>query len=103
MKAVENVAIIGAGNRFRNCTEECSEGFNVQMVDREAQYVARGRSIIEIFSRGIQRRIFLQDEVMPRLPELPMLLEQKIAAEDTDLVIEAVFEDFESRPRSFQP
>ena len=34
------------------------------MVDREAQYVARGRSIIENFlQEAIERRIFSQDEV----------------------------------------
>ena len=35
-----------------------------RQVDREAQYVARGRSIIENFlQEAIERRIFSQDEV----------------------------------------
>ena len=41
MKAVENVAIIGAGNMGSGIAQKSAqEGFNVQMVDREAQYVA---------------------------------------------------------------
>ena len=48
MKAVESVAIIGAGNMGSGIAQKSAqEGFDVQMVDREAQYVARGRSIIE--------------------------------------------------------
>ncbi|DAC71003.1 MAG TPA: hypothetical protein D7I16_01715, partial [Candidatus Poseidoniales archaeon] len=65
MKAVENVAIIGAGNMGSGIAQKSAqEGFNVQMVDREEQYVARGRSIVENFlQEAIERRIFSQDEV----------------------------------------
>ena len=65
MKAVENVAIVGAGNMGSGIAQKSAqEAFNVQMVDREEQYVARGRSIIENFhSEAIERRIFSQAEV----------------------------------------
>ena len=96
MKAVENVAIIGAGNMGSGIAQKSAqEGFNVQMVDREAQYVARGRSIIENFlQEAIERRIFSQDEVNATLGRISDVVGTENTAEDTDLVIEAVFEDF---------
>ena len=96
MKAVENVAIIGAGNMGSGIAQKSAqEGFNVQMVDREAQYVARGRSIIEYFLKeAIERRIFNQQEVDATLGRITDVVGTENTAEDTDLVIEAVFEDF---------
>ena len=96
MKAVENVAIIGAGNMGSGIAQKSAqEGFNVQMVDREAQYVARGRSIIENFLKeAIERRIFNQQEVDATLGRITDVVGTENTAEDTDLVIEAVFEDF---------
>ena len=96
MKAVENVAIVGAGNMGSGIAQKSAqEGFNVQMVDREAQYVARGRSIIENFLKeAIERRIFNQQEVDATLDRITDVVGTENTAEDTDLVIEAVFEDF---------
>ena len=97
MKAVENVAIIGAGNMGSGIAQKSAqEGFNVQMVDREAQYVARGRSIIENFlQEAIERRIFSEDEVNATLARITDVVGTENTAADTDLVIEAVFEDFD--------
>ena len=97
MKAVENVAIIGAGNMGSGIAQKSAqEGFNVQMVDREAQYVARGRSIIENFlQEAIERRIFSQDEVNATLGRITDVVGTENTAANTDLVIEAVFEDFD--------
>ncbi|MEC7180912.1 MAG: 3-hydroxyacyl-CoA dehydrogenase NAD-binding domain-containing protein, partial [Candidatus Thermoplasmatota archaeon] len=103
MKAVENVAIIGAGNMGSGIAQKSAqEGFNVQMVDREAQYVARGRSIIENFlQEAIERRIFSQDEVNATLARITDVVGTENTAADTDLVIEAVFEDFDIKTSVF--
>ena len=103
MKAVENVAIIGAGNMGSGIAQKSAqEGFNVQMVDREAQYVARGRSIIENFlQEAIERRIFSQDEVNATLGRISDVVGTENTAADTDLVIEAVFEDFDIKTAVF--
>ena len=58
MKAVQNVAIIGAGNMGSGIAQKSARRFNVQMVDREAQYVARGRSIIENFLQKQSNDVF---------------------------------------------
>ena len=103
MKAVENVAIIGAGNMGSGIAQKSAqEGFNVQMVDREAQYVARGRSIIENFlQEAIERRIFSQDEVNATLGRITDVVGTENTASNTDLVIEAVFEDFDIKTAVF--
>ncbi len=103
MKAVENVAIVGAGNMGSGIAQKSAqEAFNVQMVDREEQYVARGRSIIENFlSEAIERRIFSQAEVDATLNRITGVIGVENTAVDTDLVIEAVFEDFDIKTAVF--
>tara|TARA_B110000467_G_scaffold165007_1_gene197564 strand:- start:1633 stop:3726 length:2094 start_codon:yes stop_codon:yes gene_type:complete len=103
MKAVENVAIVGAGNMGSGIAQKSAqEAFNVQMVDREEQYVARGRSIIENFlSEAIERRIFSQAEVDATLNRITEVIGVENTAVDTDLVIEAVFEDFDIKTAVF--
>ena len=103
MKAVENVAIVGAGNMGSGIAQKSAqEAFNVQMVDREQQYVDRGRSIIENFlSEAIERRIFSQAEVDSTLNRITDVIGVENTAVDTDLVIEAVFEDFDIKTAVF--
>ena len=103
MKAVENVAIVGAGNMGSGIAQKSAqEAFNVQMVDREQQYVNRGRSIIENFlSEAIERRIFSQAEVDSTLNRITDVIGVENTAVDTDLVIEAVFEDFDIKTAVF--
>ena len=103
MKAVENVAIVGAGNMGSGIAQKSAqEAFSVQMVDREEQYVARGRSIIENFlSEAIERRIFSQAEVDATLNRITDVIGVENTAVDTDLVIEAVFEDFDIKTAVF--
>ena len=52
MQPVQSVAIIGAGNMGSGIAQKTAqEEFDVQMVDREEQWVARGQSIIAIFCK----------------------------------------------------
>ena len=50
MNTVNSVAIIGAGNMGSGIAQKSAqEQFNVQMVDREKQWVDRGEKIINDF------------------------------------------------------
>ena len=50
MQPVQRVAIIGAGNMGSGIAQKTAqEEFDVQMVDREAQWVERGQTIIADF------------------------------------------------------
>ena len=96
MNTVNSVAIIGAGNMGSGIAQKSSqEQFNVQMVDREKQWVDRGEKIIDDFlEEAIQRRIFKPEKVEEIKSRITGVVGTENVAPDTDLVIEAVFEDF---------
>ena len=99
MQPVQSVAIIGAGNMGSGIAQKTAqEEFDVQMVDREAQWVERGQKIIADFlSEAVERRIFSPDQVEQIKGRITGVIGTENTAADTDLVIEAVFEDLTSR------
>lgn len=103
MRPIESVAIIGAGNMGSGITQKTAqEEFKVQMVDREAQWVERGQSIISDFlSEAVERRIFSEKQVEEITSRITPVVGVENVAEDTDLVIEAVFEDFDIKTAVF--
>ena len=96
MQPVQSVAIIGAGNMGSGIAQKTAqEEFDVQMVDREAQWVERGQKIIADFlSEAVERRIFSPEQVEQIKRRITGVIGTENTAADTDLVIEAVFEDF---------
>jgi len=103
MNTVDSVAIIGAGNMGSGIAQKSAqEQFNVQMVDREKQWVDRGQKIISDFlEEAIQRRIFRQEQVEDIKSRITGVVGTENVAPNTDLVIEAVFEDFEIKRAVF--
>ena len=65
MQPIQRVAVVGAGNMGSGIAQKSAqEEFDVQMVDREAQWVERGQSIITNFlSEAVERRIFSPQQV----------------------------------------
>ncbi|MDE0954063.1 MAG: 3-hydroxyacyl-CoA dehydrogenase NAD-binding domain-containing protein [Candidatus Poseidoniales archaeon] len=104
MNTVDSVAIIGAGNMGSGIAQKSAqEQFNVQMVDREKQWVDRGQKIISDFlEEAIQRRIFRQEQVEDIKSRITGVVGTENVAPNTDLVIEAVFEDFEIKRAVFR-
>ena len=103
MNTVNSVAIIGAGNMGSGIAQKSAqEQFDVQMVDREKQWVDRGEKIINDFlEEAIQRRIFKPEKVEEIKNRITGVIGTENVAPDTDLVIEAVFEDFEIKKEVF--
>lgn len=103
MQPVQSVAIIGAGNMGSGIAQKTAqEEFDVQMVDREAQWVERGQGIISDFlAEAVERRIFSPDQVQGIKNRITGVVGVENTAEDTDLVIEAVFEDFDIKTAVF--
>ena len=103
MQPVQNVAIIGAGNMGSGIAQKTAqEEFNVQMVDREAQWVERGQTIISDFlTEAVERRIFSPQQVEDIKSRITGVVGTENTAVDTDLVIEAVFEDFDIKRSVF--
>ena len=61
---IRSVAIIGAGNMGSGIAQKSSsEGFSVQMVDHEQEWVDRGHATIEKFlDEAIGRKIFRPEQ-----------------------------------------
>jgi enoyl-CoA hydratase/3-hydroxyacyl-CoA dehydrogenase len=89
---------MGSGIAQKSAQEE----FMVQMVDREEKWVERGHSIIaEFLDEAIQRRIFREKEVEDIKNRITGVIGTENVNPDTDLIIEAVFEDFEIKKAVF--
>ena len=103
MRPIGSVAIIGAGNMGSGIAQKSAqEQFEVQMVDREEQWVERGQSIIANFlDEAIERRIFRETEAEQIKARIAGVVGTENVAKDTDLVIEAVFEDFDIKTAVF--
>ena len=103
MQPIQRVAIVGAGNMGSGIAQKTAqEEFDVQMVDREQQWVDRGQSIIANFlSEAVERRIFSPAQVEAIEGRITGVVGVENTAADTDLVIEAVFEDFDIKTAVF--
>ena len=103
MQPIQSVAIVGAGNMGSGIAQKSAqEEFDVQMVDREQQWVDRGQGIIADFlSEAVERRIFSPKQVDNIKNRITGVIGVENTAENTDLVIEAVFEDFDIKTAVF--
>ena len=104
MQPIQRVAIVGAGNMGSGIAQKSAqEEFDVQMVDREQQWVDRGQDIITNFlAEAVERRIFSPQQVAEIQGRITGVVGVENTASDTDLVIEAVFEDFDIKSAVFQ-
>ena len=103
MPAIETVAIIGSGNMGSGIAQKSAqEKFDVQMVDREEKWVKRGQEIIsDLLDQALERRIFSDKEIDSIKSRIEGVVGTENINPDTDLVIEAVFEDFEIKKEVF--
>ena len=104
MQPIQRVAIVGAGNMGSGIAQKSAqEEFDVQMVDREQQWVDRGQGIIANFlTEAVERRIFTEQQVDAIKGRITGVVGVENTAENTDLVIEAVFEDFDIKTAVFK-
>ena len=104
MGPIEKVAIIGAGNMGSGIAQKSAqERFEVQMVDREQEWVDRGNNIVsEFLKEAEERRIFSPKQVEQIKSRITGVVGTENVDPSTDLVIEAVFEDFEIKKSVFE-
>ncbi|RZD43263.1 MAG: 3-hydroxyacyl-CoA dehydrogenase [Methanobacteriota archaeon] len=104
MQPIQSVAIVGAGNMGSGIAQKTAqEEFDVQMVDREQQWVDRGQDIIANFlDEAVERRIFREAQVEAIKGRITGVVGVENTDADTDLVIEAVFEDFDVKTAVFE-
>ena len=103
MRTIERIAIIGAGNMGSGIAQKSAqEHFDIQMVDREQQWVDRGmQTISDFLDEAVGRRIFSPAKIEEIKDRVTGVVGTQNVASDTDLVIEAVFEDFDVKTEVF--
>jgi enoyl-CoA hydratase / 3-hydroxyacyl-CoA dehydrogenase len=91
----ERLAVVGAGNMGSGIAQKmAAEGYSVTLVDLDDDRVARGLTIIErTLGEGVTKGIFKADVAAATLARIRGTARFHDLA-DTDLVVEAVFEDF---------
>jgi enoyl-CoA hydratase/3-hydroxyacyl-CoA dehydrogenase len=102
-RPVRVIAVIGAGNMGSGIAQKAAtEGFPVILVDLDEPKVARGLSIIEqTLADGVARKIFRDGDAKAIRERITGTADwSKLSA--ADLVIEAVFEDFEVKKQVFK-
>ena len=95
-RPVRTLAVIGAGNMGSGIAQKAAtEGFPVILVDLDDAKVARGLSIIDkTLTDGVERKIFRADDAKAIRERITGTADwSKLAG--ADLVVEAVFEDFD--------
>ena len=85
--------------RYR--TKSAQEEFDAGMVDRELQWVERGQSIIATSSKKPLSDAFSHPFKEAIQGRITGVVGVENTAENTDLVIEAVFEDFDVKTAVF--
>ena len=100
---IRDVAVVGSGAMGSGIAQKsATEGFSVQMVDREEKWVKRGHETIERkMNDAIERRIFTPDQADQIKSRIEGVVGHENISEGTDLVIEAVFEDLELKKEIF--
>ena len=103
MPAIETVAIIGSGNMGSGIAQKSAqEDFDVQMVDKEEKWVKRGQEIISnLLDQALERRIFNNQQIDKIKSRIKGVVGTENISPKTDLVIEAVFEDFNIKKEVF--
>jgi enoyl-CoA hydratase / 3-hydroxyacyl-CoA dehydrogenase len=102
IRPVRSIAVIGAGNMGSGIAQKAAtEGFAVILVDLDDAQVARGLAIIDkTLADGVGRKIFRPDDAKAIRERITGTADWSRLA-DVDLVVEAVFEDFDVKRKVF--
>lgn len=103
MKFINNIGIVGAGTMGAALAQKfAQEGFKVVLTDRALNYVENGlKNIKQMLEDGVKKNVFTQaqfDSSLANLKGTATLSDLK----DCDLVIEAIFENFDAKKTLFQ-
>jgi len=99
----ERLAVVGAGNMGSGIAQKmATEGYAVTLVDLDDERVARGLKIIEkTIEEGVARRIFKPGDAAAILGRIGGTARFEDLS-GVDLVVEAVFEDFDVKTDVFR-
>ncbi|RLD28222.1 MAG: 3-hydroxyacyl-CoA dehydrogenase/enoyl-CoA hydratase family protein [Bacteroidetes bacterium] len=103
MKKIRTIGVVGAGTMGAAIAQKfAQEGFTVYLNDREQKYIDKGvAGIREVLEQGVKRRIFTQEKVEAIISNIKGTTRQE-DLKVCDLIIEAIFEDFEIKSKLFK-
>lgn len=103
MKKIKTVGVIGAGTMGAAIAQKfAQEGFTVYLNDREQQYIDKGiNGIRSILEEGVERKLFTQEKVEGIINNIKGTTTQE-DLKVCDLIVEAIFEDFEVKSNLFK-
>ena len=101
--AIEKIAVIGAGTMGNGIAQVFAhQGYRVTMVDVKKEFVDRGMAAIEkSLSRLVKKERIdeaTKDEIIGRIATATNVKE----AAGADLIVEAIFEDFDTKAKLFR-
>jgi enoyl-CoA hydratase / 3-hydroxyacyl-CoA dehydrogenase len=103
MKNIKTVGVVGAGTMGSAIAQKfAQENFNVVLADRNAAFVKKGIDrITKTLVEGIERKVFTEEQVDTYLSNIRGT-ENLDNLKNCDLVVEAIFEDFEAKAELFR-
>ncbi len=100
---IKKIAVLGAGTMGAGIAQRCAQsGFEVAMMDMKDEFVENGfKTITKTLDKGIERGKVTDEQKTKILERIQGTTDLTEAGKDTDLVIEAVFEDMEVKKKLF--
>jgi len=100
---IKSVGVVGAGTMGSALSQKyAQEGFDVILADRKMQYVEKGLAAIRTtLEQGVERRLFRPEQLEGFLSKIKGTADLK-DLQGCDLVVEAIFENFEAKEGLFK-
>lgn len=101
---IKKISVLGAGAMGHGITQICAQaGFQVVLEDIKPEFVQRGLDGIKKFlDGGVERKKMTADEAKAIMSRISTTTDLAKAAEDADLIIEAIVEDIEIKKSTFR-
>ena len=100
---IKNVSIIGGGTMGNGIAHVFAQkGFNVNLVEMSSNYLERAiATISKNLDRQVKKQVITEDEKSQTLGRINKIVGVENTPADSDLVIEAIYEDRDAKIKIF--
>jgi len=101
---ISKVAVIGSGTMGTGIAQVSAQaGYEVKLQDIDENALQKALGTIEkSLERGVERQKLTSEQKEETLKRIRTTVDLKEAAQDADLIVEAIFEDLELKRKTFQ-
>ena len=101
---ISKVAVIGSGTMGTGIAQVCAQaGYEVKLRDIDESALQKALVTIEkSLERGVERQKLTSEQKEETLKRIRTTVDLKEAAQDANLIVEAIFEDLELKRKTFQ-